>query len=128
MSRGEVTPTLAFKPNLQIASQSSLDCSEAAGEVNSIFAPSYQYVYGIHRRYVTHIVHTKVVQRLGDLNLLLGIEEGIGELFTLTQSTLDNLEAGDIAQEVANWLVWVVSGRVGVCFGLYGGEAWVVLD
>ena len=29
-------PTLAFKPNLQIASQSSLDCVEAAGEVTSI--------------------------------------------------------------------------------------------
>lgn len=62
---------------------------------------------------MTHVVHTEVVQRLGDLNLLLSIEEGIGELFALTQSTLDNLEVGDIAQEVANWLVWVVSRRAG---------------
>src|SRR3954464_8422903 len=30
------TLTLAFNPNLQMASQSALDCSEAAGEVNSI--------------------------------------------------------------------------------------------
>jgi len=29
--------TFAFNPNLQIVSQSILDCSDAAGEVNSIF-------------------------------------------------------------------------------------------
>jgi hypothetical protein len=74
---------------------------------------------------VTHIVCTKVIQCLGNLNLLLGVEEGICELFALTQGTLNDLESGDIAQEVANWLVWIVSGRVGVCFGFDGGEAGV---
>jgi hypothetical protein len=32
-----VKRTLDFKPSLQIASQSSLDCSEAAGLVSSIY-------------------------------------------------------------------------------------------
>jgi hypothetical protein len=30
--------TLAFKPSLQMASQSSLDCSEAQGLVSSIYS------------------------------------------------------------------------------------------
>jgi hypothetical protein len=36
VSRGSEVPTLAFNPSLQIASQSALDCSDAAGEVSSI--------------------------------------------------------------------------------------------
>lgn len=63
---------------------------------------------------MTHIVNSKFVQSLGDLNLLSGIEEGVGELFTLSQRTLDDLEIRDIAQEVADGLVWVRSNRVGV--------------
>jgi hypothetical protein len=34
--KSQQTRTLAFNPSLQMASQSSLDCSDAAGEVNSI--------------------------------------------------------------------------------------------
>lgn len=74
---------------------------------------------------VTHVVCPKIIQSLGNLDLLFGIEEGIGKLFTLTQRTLNDLKSRDIAQEITNWLVWIVSGRVGVCFGLDGGEAWV---
>lgn len=33
---------------------------------------------------MTHVVNTEIVQGLGNLDLLLGIEEGIGKLFTLT--------------------------------------------
>lgn len=72
---------------------------------------------------VTHIVCPKVVQCLGNLNLLLGVEEGVCELFTLTQRTLNDLKSRYIAQEVADWLVWVVSGRLD--FVLDGGVAWV---
>ena len=79
---------------------------------------------------MTHVVDTKVVQSLGDLDLLLGIEESIGELFTLTQGTLDNLEAGDIAQEIGHAGVVAVrvagSGRVRVLAGLDTSEAGVV--
>lgn len=57
--------------------------------------------------YVTHIIDTKVIQSLSNLDLLLGIKEGIGKLLSLSQSTLDNLEIRYIAQEVADWLVWV---------------------
>lgn len=62
---------------------------------------------------MTHIVDTKVIQCLGDLNLLLSVEKGIGELLTLPQSTLDNLESGDVAQEVGD--SGVVTVRVSVC-------------
>ena len=51
---------------------------------------------------MTHVVNTELIQGLGDLNLLLGVKEGIGELLTLTQRTLDDLEARDIAQEVGD--------------------------
>lgn len=51
---------------------------------------------------MTHIVNTKVVEGPGDLDLLFGIEESVGELLTLTQGTLDNLETGDIAQEIGD--------------------------
>jgi len=63
---------------------------------------------------VTHVVYTKIVQGLGYLNLLLCVEEGIGELFTLSQRTLDDLEARYIAQEVADGLVRIVSCGVGI--------------
>lgn len=63
---------------------------------------------------MTHIVNTKIIQGLGNFNLLGSVEESIGKLFTLSQSTLNDLEVRDIAQEVAHWLVWVRSGRVGV--------------
>lgn len=42
---------------------------------------------------MTHIVNAKFVKGFGNLNFLLSIEEGIGELFTLTESALDDLEA-----------------------------------
>lgn len=83
------------------------------------------YLLYVCSSYMTHVVHTKIVQGLGYLNLLLGIEEGIGELFTFSQSALNDLEARYIAQKVSNRLVWVVSGGVGVRLGLDGGEAWV---
>lgn len=111
-----------------MASQSNLDCSEAQGLVSSI----YQTVTSVSIRPVlkftmTHVVDTKVVEGLGDLNLLLGIKKGIGELLALTQGTLDDLEAGDIAQEVGDAdvvAVGVASDRgVGVFAGLDGREA-----
>ena len=86
--------TLAFNPNLQIASQSALDCSEAAGEVNSIckVCISKIYLMEFYEWQLTHVVDTEVIQSLGNFNLLLGIKEGIGELFTFSQSTFDDLE------------------------------------
>jgi hypothetical protein len=78
--------------------------------------------------WVTHIINTKIIQRLGDLNLLLGIEKGIGKLFALSKGTFDNLEVRYIAQVVANWLVWVRTSRMGVRLGLDGGEARVSLN
>lgn len=70
--------------------------------------------------WVTHVVDAEIVQGLGNLNLLLGVEEGVGELLALAQSALDDLEARDVAQEVANGLVWV-RALVGVQLGLEGG-------
>lgn len=51
---------------------------------------------------MTHVVNTELIQGLGDFNLLLGVKEGIGELLTLTQGTLDDLETRDIAQKVGD--------------------------
>lgn len=76
---------------------------------------------------MTHVVDTKVIEGLGDLDLLLGIKKGIGELLALTQGTLDDLEAGDIAQEVGDADVVAVGvargGGVRVLAGLDGREA-----
>ena len=52
-----------------------------------------------------HIVHSKFVQRLRNLNLLRGIEEGICELLALAQGTLDDLKPRYIAKEVGHGLV-----------------------
>lgn len=55
----------------------------------------------------SYVIDTKVVERLGDLNLLGKIKVGIGELLALSQCALDDLERVDIAEEVGN-------GRVGI--------------
>lgn len=79
---------------------------------------------------MTHVVNTEVVEGPGNLDLLLGIEESVGELLTLTQGTLDNLETGDIAQEVGHTNVVAVgvagSGGVRVLAGLDAREAGVI--
>lgn len=67
---------------------------------------------------MTHIVDTEIIQRLGNLNLLRSVEEGVGKLLALSQSALDNLETRHVAQEVADGLIWVRSVNVGVCLGL----------
>lgn len=81
---------------------------------------------------VTHIVDTEVIEGLGDLNLLLGVEEGVGELLTLTESTLDDLEAGDIAQEVGHTGIVAVGvasdGGVRVLTALDGRKVSVVCN
>lgn len=98
---------MAFNPSLQIASQSSLDCSEAAGEVNSICVQLISTRLYFANIRMTHIVDSKIVQRLCNFNLLLEVEEGVGELLSFTQCTLNDFEIVDIAQEVANWLIWI---------------------
>jgi hypothetical protein len=78
---------------------------------------------------MTHVVDTKVIQGLGNLNLLLGVEEGVGELFTFTKGTLNDLETRDIAQKVGHTDVVAVrvtrSRRVRVLTGFDGSEAGV---
>lgn len=41
-SAGLNVPTFAFNPSLQMVSQSALDCSEAAGDVTSIYTANCQ--------------------------------------------------------------------------------------
>lgn len=53
------------------------------------------------------VINAELIQGLGDLDLGLGVEEGVGELFAFTKGALDDLEVGDIAQKV-------LDGRVGV--------------
>lgn len=59
------------------------------------------------------VVDAEVIESLGDLDLGLGVEEGVGELLAFSQGALDDLEARDIAQEVADGLVGI-RARVGV--------------
>ena len=83
----------------------------------------------MHVSQKTHVVNTKVIESLGDLNLLLGVKEGVGELLTLTEGTLDDLEPRDIAQEVGNSSIVAVrvtsAGGVRVLTSLDAGEAGV---
>lgn len=65
-------------------------------------------------------VNTEVIEGLGDLDLGLGVEVGVGELLTLTQGRLDDLEVGDVGEEVLGWGVWVCA--LGVLLGLDLGE------
>ena len=63
------------------------------------------------RRCEFDVVDTKLVEELGDLDLGLGVEEGIGKLLTLTEGRLDDLEVANIAQVVLNGCVWVARLR-----------------
>ena len=79
---------------------------------------------------MTHVVHTEVIESLGNLNLLLGIKESIGKLFTLTKCALDNLETRNIAQEIGDANIVAIGvpgcGGVGVLTSLDASEAGVV--
>jgi hypothetical protein len=70
---------------------------------------------------MAHVVNTEIIQRLGNLNLLFGVKKSIGELLTLSQRALDNLESRDVAKKVAHGLVGVRSMDVGVQLGLEAG-------
>lgn len=78
---------------------------------------------------MTHVVRTKVIKSPGDLNLLLGIEKGVGELLTLTQGALNDLKPGNIAQEIGHADIVAVrvagGGGVRVLTGLDTSEAGV---
>lgn len=53
------------------------------------------------------VVNAEFVEGLGNADLGLGVEEGIGKLLALTERRLDQLEARDIGQKVADGLVGV---------------------
>jgi hypothetical protein len=56
---------------------------------------------------MTHVVCPKVIQSLRNLDLLLLVEKGICKLLSFSEGALDDLKAGNIAEEVANGLVRV---------------------
>lgn len=71
------------------------------------------------RRGQLDVVDAEVIEGLGNLDLGLGVEEGVGELLAFSQGALDDLEARDIAEEVAHGLVGIRgAGGVGVLVGL----------
>lgn len=88
----------------------------------------FQSTSNVVPRAMTHIVHTELIQSLGDLNLLLGVEERIGELLTLTEGGFNDLESRDVAQEVgdADAVAVGVTGGVRVVASLDSGEAGVI--
>jgi hypothetical protein len=51
---------------------------------------------------MTHIINAEVIQSLCDLDLLSSVEKGICKLLALSKGTLNDLEVGYIAQEVAD--------------------------
>lgn len=77
----------------------------------------------------SHVVNTKVIKSLGDLDLLLGIKKSVGELLTLTQGALNDLKPRNIAQEVGHSGIVAVGvtgcGRVRILTGLDTSESGV---
>ena len=67
---------------------------------------------------VTHIIRSKVIQSPCNLNLLLGIKKSIGKLLPFSKGALNNLKAGDVAEEVADGLVWISGVRMWVLSGV----------
>lgn len=74
-------------------------------------------------RRVTHIVGAKFVKGLCDLNLLLGVEESIGKLLSFSERAFNDLETGDIAEKVADWLIWISRMRMWVLSCMNTGVA-----
>lgn len=70
----------AFRPSLQIASQSDM-VSTTAEKLTEGLTSSGLLRSGGTREF--DVLHTERVECLGNGNLGLGIEEGIGELFAL---------------------------------------------
>jgi hypothetical protein len=66
------------------------------------------------------VVDAKVIEGLGDLDLGSGVEEGVGELLALAEGGLDDLELGDIAQEVADGSVRIAGVGARGLIGLEG--------
>lgn len=82
-----------------MASQSALDCSEEAGDVNSIwFAVSVAVPYTIIplRTWLSHIFNPKFIQGFGNLDLLCGVEVGRRKLFALAQRAVNDLKSGKV--------------------------------
>lgn len=42
---------------------------------------------------MSHIIHTEVIQGLGNFDLLFRVEKSIGKLFSLSECALDDLES-----------------------------------
>lgn len=121
--------TLDFNPSLQIASQSSLDCSEAAGLVSSIYVGHQLRSRRTDLiRKVTDIIRSEVIQSLCNLNLLVGVKECIGKLLPFSQGALDDLKTGDVAEEVTNRLVWISRVRMWVLASVNSGIAAVTFE
>lgn len=54
------------------------------------------------------VLDTEGVQSLGNRDLGLGVEEGIGKLFALSQCALDDVEIGDVGNQVGGTgSIWV---------------------
>jgi hypothetical protein len=76
-------------PSLQRASQSLLDCSEAAGLVTSMSEDlSAVDSHGDCAAEIKRTVNTKLIKRLSDLDLGLEVEVSVGELLALTECAL----------------------------------------
>lgn len=73
-----------------MASQSLLDCSEAAGLVNSMSGKMLILQHGAERcaAEMEHTVNTKFIKRLSDLDLGFEVKVGIGKLLALTKRAL----------------------------------------
>ena len=104
--------TFAFKPSLHIASQSFLDCSDATGLVNSIYVPSIRPVCMTGLSSKLYIVHAKVIQRPSNLNLFCSVEKGIRKLFSFSQGTLNDFEARNVTEVVADGCIGAFVVRV----------------
>jgi hypothetical protein len=74
---------------------------------------------------MTHIICTKLVEGFGDLNLLGRIKVGVCKLLPFSQCALDYLETRNVAEEIADRLIWVPAAGVGILSRVNAGITWV---
>ena len=97
-----------------MASQSAREEGEATGDVSSMYStPNSERAVALRKDHT--ISQTRAGQSwtpgtVSHLDLGFGVKEGIGELLTLAEGALDDLETVRVGEEVADSLV----GRTGV--------------
>lgn len=74
---------------------------------------------------MTHVICAKLVEGFGYFDLLGRVKVGICKLFSFSQGALNDLEARNIGEKVANGLVWISIVGMRVLSRMNARETWV---